>query len=266
MEPKRYFIELAYNGTAYHGWQIQENAVSVQQRVNEVISLLLRREIETVGCGRTDTGVHARQLYAHFDDAEGILSYNTTQYLHRINRLLPKDIAAKGLFEVAPEAHARFDAVSRSYEYHMHRRKDPFLDGLSWQQRELPDVRLMNEACRYLIEATDFSSFSKSHTQVFTNNCRLTRAEWLSNGPDRLIFHISADRFLRNMVRAIVGTLMEIGTGRQPVEYIQAVLESKDRSAAGASVPAEGLYLTQVNYPYPLLKKSSEQVYGGEQG
>lgn len=250
LKSERYFIELAYRGTAYHGWQIQKNAITVQQLVDEALSTVLRWNVETVGCGRTDTGVHAKQLYAHFEDKEGKLAERTDDYIRRINALLPRDIAAKRLIQVGKEAHARFDAIQRSYEYHIHFLKDPFKEGLSWQLRDQPNTMLMNDAARLLLQHRDFSCFSKSHTQVYTNLCTIKRAEWTWLNDEQLVFYISANRFLRNMVRAIVGTLLEIGSGKQPVAYINHVLDSKDRSQAGVSVPACGLYLTEVLYPY----------------
>jgi len=247
---KRYFVELAFHGGAYHGWQIQENAISVQEVLNKALGTLLRVPVNTVGCGRTDTGVHAKQLFAHFDDAVGAIEGNEERIVTGLNALLPTDIVVKQLFVVAPNAHARFDAIKRSYEYHIHFGKNPFLHGFSWQLRDRPDVEAMNEAARHMMKYKDFSCFSKSHTQVFTNNCQLTKAEWQWLDGGRLVFYISADRFLRNMVRAIVGTLMEIGNGKRDLNYIHEVINSKNRSMAGVSVPACGLYLTEVLYPW----------------
>src|SRR5690606_6728190 len=185
-----------------------------------------------------DTGVHAKQLFAHFDAGGAAFPMEKHEFLHRLNALLPHDIAAKRLIPVAPQAHARFDATKRSYEYHAHLRKDPFLHGRSWLLRDAPDVGAMNEAAAILYQYEDFSCFSKSNTQVYTNICRIVRAEWQWLGNDRLVFHISADRFLRNMVRAIVGTLMEIGRGEQVPDHMHTVIKSKDRAMAGVSVPA----------------------------
>lgn len=244
----KYFLEIAYNGTAYHGWQIQENAVSIQEKLNAALAILLREDVETIGAGRTDAGVHAKQLYVHFSSASQTLK-NPEKFIHSLNALLPFDISAKRLILVSNDAHARFDATQRSYEYHVHFQKDPFLHLFSWQLRDKPDIEKMNIAALDLLGKQDFSCFSKSNTQVFTNNCDIKRAEWVWEG-ERLIFHITADRFLRNMVRAIVGTLMEIGLGKKPVEHIKEVIRSMDRSKAGISVPACGLYLTEVAYPY----------------
>lgn len=245
---QRYFLELAYNGTAYHGWQVQHNAVSVQEKINKALSTLCRTEIESIGCGRTDTGVHARQLFAHFDVSLDV-DVLSPRFLQSLNAMLPFDIVVKRILKVENDAHARFDATLRSYEYHIHFSKDPFLHNLSWLQRDIPNIELMNQAATILMEYRDFSCFSKSNTQTFTNNCVITRAEWLKSD-NGIVFHISADRFLRNMVRAIVGTLIRVGRKEIQVEDIRSVIESKDRSSAGESVPACGLYLTEVKYPY----------------
>ena len=252
---RRYFIEIAFDGRAYHGWQAQPNAHTVQETLDTALSTLLRQPISTTGCGRTDTGVHATQLYAHFDvpsdaDTTHTIPVHTDAFRYRINALLPHDIAAKRLLAVAPDAHARFDATHRSYQYHLHFHKDPFLYGRSWQQRNIPDVGAMNTAAAILQQYEDFACFSKSRTQVHTHNCRITHAEWRWTDDRRLIFHITANRFLRNMVRAIVGTLLEIGRGEHPPEHLHTVIQSKDRSVAGVSVPPDGLYLTEVAYPY----------------
>jgi tRNA pseudouridine38-40 synthase len=242
---QRYFLELSYHGGAYHGWQVQENALSVQQVLNKALETLLRHPVETIGCGRTDTGVHATQHFAHLDTDVAL----NERFLHSLNALLPWDIAVKRFIPVAAEAHARFDATLRSYEYHIHFKKDPFRSNLSWFMRDKPAIDLMNQSAEILKEYTDFSCFSKSNTQTFTNNCKITRALWQET-EHGLVFHISADRFLRNMVRAIVGTLVEVGNGDMPPEDIRKIIESKNRSNAGASVPACGLYLTEVQYPY----------------
>jgi tRNA pseudouridine38-40 synthase len=249
-EKQRYFIELAYDGTNYHGWQVQDNAISVQEILNQALATILREPVETIGCGRTDTGVHARQLYAHFDSQSLVIGQQSlVKVVDGLNAILPYDIAVKRIVPVHADAHARFDAVSRSYEYHVHFEKDPFKIDKSWQLRDKPDIALMNAAARIIMEYTDFSCFSKSNTQTFTNNCKITRAEWVYN-EHCLAFHISADRFLRNMVRAIVGTLMLVGRKEIAPEEVRAIIESKNRSNAGASVPACGLYLTEVKYTY----------------
>ncbi len=244
---QRYFIELAYKGTNYHGWQIQPNAVTVQELLNNALSTLLRQYVETTGCGRTDTGVHAKEFYAHFDVPMDHGPWAID--LRSLNALLPFDIAVKQIIPVDESAHARFDATLRSYQYHIHFNKDPFKEGLSWLLRDVPDLELMNQAATLLMEYTDFSCFSKSNTQVMTNNCKISRAQWVATD-DGMIFYISADRFLRNMVRAIVGTLLMAGKGDMPPEGIRQIIESKNRSNAGTSVPACGLYLTEVKYPF----------------
>jgi tRNA pseudouridine38-40 synthase len=245
---RRFFLEIAYNGTSYHGWQVQENAVTVQEVLNKALKTLLREEVETVGCGRTDTGVHAREFFLHFDSHNPRL-LTDNRIVHGINALLPFDIAVKRILPVGNDAHARFDAVLRSYEYHMHFHKDPFRHAFSWWHRDRPDIELMNRAASIIMEYSDFSCFSKSNTQTFTNNCIVSRAEWLEM-PGGMIFHVSADRFLRNMVRAIVGTLIDVGRKKIAPETMHSIIESKNRSEAGTSVPACGLYLTEVRYPY----------------
>lgn len=246
---KRYFLEIAYNGTAYHGWQSQPNAISVQEKLNAALLLILGKKIETLGAGRTDTGVHARQLFVHFDSDNKLLHGNPDRFIHSLNAVLPLDISARRLLAVHDDAHARFDATERSYEYHIHFRKDPFLHNRSWQLRDSLDIVKMNDAAKFLIGKQDFGCFSKSNTQVFTNVCTIKEAIWIHDG-SQIVFRITADRFLRNMVRAIVGTLFEIGGKDKPTDFIREVLASKDRSLAGSSVPAHGLYLTKVKYPY----------------
>lgn len=246
----RYFVEITFNGGAYHGWQAQPNAVTVQELLDCALCTVLRQPITTIGCGRTDTGVHAKQLFAHFDVLGNHSAIVSEKFLRSLNALLPNDIAAKRLIQVGKEAHARFDAVKRSYEYHVHFDKNPFLNGLSWQLRDAPNIAAMNEAAAVLFEYDDFSCFSKTNTQVFTNICQITRAEWQCINDKQLVFYISANRFLRNMVRAIVGTLMEIGRGEQPPGHMHEVINSRNRALAGTSVPACGLYLTEVKYTY----------------
>ncbi len=248
---QRFFIELAYDGTNYHGWQIQRNAVSVQEVLNKALSTILREPIETLGCGRTDAGVHAKEFFAHFDAeklmVDGLWIIDNKNLIRGLNSILPQDIAIKNIFPVAPNAHARFDATLRSYEYHIHFNKDPFKNGHSWLLRDEPDIVLMNQAAAIIKEYIDFSCFSKSNTQVKTNNCKIARADWVKTD-NGIIFHISADRFLRNMVRAVVGTLLQVGNHTISPEAVRAIIESKNRSNAGVSVPACGLYLTQVLY------------------
>ena len=232
-EKQRYFIELSYNGTNYHGWQSQPNANTVQEELGNALATILRETIETTGCGRTDTGVHATEFFAHFDsESLGIGHQSLEKVTSGLNAVLPDDIAIKRIIPVHTDAHARFDARLRSYEYHIHFEKDPFRLNRSWELRDKPDIALMNEAAGIIMEYTDFSCFSKSKTQTFTNNCKISRAEWIENG-DSLVFYISADRFLRNMVRAIVGTLILVGRKEMPPEGIRDIIESKNRSNAG---------------------------------
>lgn len=245
---KRYFIELSYDGTTYHGWQTQPNGITVQECLDKVLSTYFRQEIISLGCGRTDAGVHATQFYAHFDvlDLTPELVING---LGGINSLLPYSISAKRIFAVADEAHARFDALSRAYKYYLHFEKDPFKIDRSWLYKGKLDMQLMNDAAKILMDYTDFSCFSKSNTQTFTNNCKLMELgfESIDGG---MVFTIKADRFLRNMVRAIVGTLILVGKGDLKVEDMTTIINSKNRSKAGQSVPACGLYLVSVAYPY----------------
>jgi tRNA pseudouridine38-40 synthase len=248
-EIKRYFIELSYNGTAYHGWQVQPNALSVQEVLDKALSTYFRQKVETVGCGRTDTGVHASQFYAHFELAGKQIQAESRREVNSINSLLPYDIALKRFIHVADNAHSRFDATERSYEYHIHLNKDPFKQNFSWLLRDELDIEAMNTAAAILSSYTDFSCFSKSNTQTFTNNCKISRAEWIRT-EDGYVFHISADRFLRNMVRAIVGTLIEIGKHKSQPQDLHQIIQSQNRSNAGTSVPACGLFLTNIKYPY----------------
>jgi tRNA pseudouridine38-40 synthase len=244
----RYFLQLAYDGTNYHGWQIQPNAISVQEVLDKALSTLCGEAIYTLGCGRTDTGVHAKDFYAHFDTSKEL----DDRLIINLNGILPDDIAAKRFIKLDDQAHARFDATQRSYEYHMHFHKDPFKNGYSYYfpyQRK-PDVHLMNEAAKYLLEVNDFACFSKAHAGAKTTICKVTRAEWQIIDDNTIVFHISADRFLRNMVRAIVGTLIDVGNGKLTSEDLKKIIESKNRSMAGTSVPGNGLYLCEIKYPY----------------
>jgi tRNA pseudouridine38-40 synthase len=242
----RYFIELAYNGTAYHGWQIQPNAITVQECLDNALSIYFRQPVASLGCGRTDTGVHATQFYAHFDLPVEI---DTIKCIPGINSLLPYDIAVKQVFLVENDAHARFSATSRAYQYHLHFHKDPFKLNRSWLYKGSLDLNAMNEAAQLLLNYTDFSCFSKSNTQTFTNNCKITKANF-SQEEGGLMFTIEADRFLRNMVRAVVGTLIRVGKKEISLPEFIRVIESQNRSKAGQSVPACGLFLVRVVYPF----------------
>ena len=242
----RYFIQISYNGTNYHGWQQQPNASSVQETLNKALSTVLNRTIDCMGAGRTDTGVHATQMYAHFDCDE---LQNTTSIIHKLNSFLPKDIVVHDLIQVHNDAHARFDATKRTYEYHIHSFKNAFLQNKSWYFHQKLTIDLMNEACKILFNHTDFQCFSKVHTDVNTFDCKIYEAFWKLDNAN-LIFTISADRFLRNMVRAIVGTMVNVGLEKITLEEFQTIIESKDRNKAGFSVPAHGLYLTKIEYNY----------------
>lgn len=247
----RYFIELSYNGKNYHGWQIQPDASSVQETVQKALSTLVREEIDIVGAGRTDAGVHASQIFAHFDVEKAI---DTTEIQNRLNAFLPDDIVIEDIIEVKKEAHARFDAVSRSYEYKIWLGRNPFLLDTTWQlyQQKL-SVENMNEVTSVLLNYTDFKCFSKSKTDVRTYNCKITEAVWKQN-ENELTFYITADRFLRNMVRAIVGSLIDVGLGKKTKKDFIKIIESRDRTKAGFSVPAQGLFLTKVAYPKDIFK------------
>jgi len=242
----RYFIKLAYNGTNYHGWQRQENALSVQEVIETGLSLKLGRDIQVVGAGRTDTGVHAEEFYIHFDCEE--LTLSLEKLIYALNSYYTEDIAIYDIFPVHPEMHTRFSALSRTYEYRISRKKDPFKQDFTFQFTGKLDIELMNKGAEILYEYIDFTSFSKLHTQVKTNNCKIHQAQWELNG-DLLVFTISADRFLRNMVRAIVGTLLDLGKHKIDLNSLRKIIENKNRSEAGFSVPAKGLYLTKITYP-----------------
>lgn len=245
MENRRYFLEFAYKGTGFHGWQIQANAHTVQEEVNKALSLVLRFPVETMGSGRTDTGVHARQQFLHFDTP---LLLEKTNLMKRLNAVLPKDIAVYDIRETSLEAHARFSALSRSYLYYICLRKNPFEEGLSWQYFNALDRGKMNEASDILLEYSDFECFSKVKTEVSNFKCEIKEAFW-EQKEHHLIFHITANRFLRGMVRAIVGTMVQVGEGKMDMDGFRAVIESKKRGNAGISVPPQGLYLSSVIYP-----------------
>ena len=271
----RFFIHLAYNGACYNGWQTQPELPTVQLTLEKALSTLLRTPIAVVGCGRTDTGVHASDFYAHFD-AEGAVDCN--QLVFKLNNLLPPDIAIFDIFPVADNAHARFDATARTYQYHVSDRRLPFRQGQYCRIYFKPDIALMNEAARVLMEYEDFTSFAKLHTQVKTNICHLSEARWDfvpvksyelrvkseadADADEKLrtqnselitdyewVFTIRSNRFLRNMVRSVTGTLLDVGRGKLTIDGMREIIEKKDRCAAGVSMPACGLFLTKVEYP-----------------
>jgi tRNA pseudouridine38-40 synthase len=242
----RYFIKLAYNGTLYHGWQYQPNASSVQETMNKAFSVLLNAPINLMGAGRTDTGVHAKVMYAHFDFDAPI---DSPKLVHKLNSYLPKDIVIYDIILVAEEAHSRFDATKRTYEYHINTFKDAFSQDQSWYFHQKLDIELMNQASKILFSHTDFQCFSKVNTDVNTFDCNIFEAYWKQEN-EKLVFTISANRFLRNMVRAIVGTLINVGLHKITLAEFNSVIEGKNRDKAGFSVPAHGLYLTKIDYDY----------------
>ncbi|MGO4820510.1 MULTISPECIES: tRNA pseudouridine(38-40) synthase TruA [unclassified Flavobacterium] len=242
----RYFIKLAYNGTDYHGWQYQPNASSVQETLNNALSVLLNTPVNVMGAGRTDTGVHAKLMFAHFDFEPSI---DISKLVHKLNAYLPKDIVIYDIIPVHDDAHTRFDATKRTYEYHINIFKDAFLQEKSWYFHQKLDIPLMNEAAKLLFNHTDFQCFSKVNTDVNTFDCTIYEAHWKQDN-NSLIFTISANRFLRNMVRSIVGTLVNIGLHKITLEDFNTIIENKNRDKAGFSVPAHGLYLTEIDYDY----------------
>jgi len=246
----RYFIQLSYAGTHYHGWQSQPNAVTVQNTLEKALSLLLRYPTKITGAGRTDAGVHAREMIAHFDTETKI---NPEDLTYKLNSFLPKDIAIQKIVLVTNNAHARFDALQRSYQYYIHRHKNPFLTEFSWYFQKDLDIKLMNRAAKALLFYENFQSFSKTHTDVKTYICHIENAEW-QKSEHQLIFNITADRFLRNMVRAIVGTLVEVGLHKLSIDDFVQIIEAKNRSKAGFSVPAQGLFLTKIVYPEEIFQ------------
>ena len=251
---QRYFIQLSYNGTAYHGWQIQANTLlTIQQVVNETFSRVLNEKIFVNGCGRTDAGVHASEYFANFDSEKNDLQINQGSWIFKFNHALPKDIAIQKIIAVNQKVNARFDAVSRTYRYIINRKKNPFQINKAYFLYGNINLDEMNKATKILFDIVDFSAFAKSNTQNLTNNCKIYKAEWKEEN-DMLIFTISANRFLRNMVRAIVGTLLDVGKGKMSIEEFIKVIESKTRSNAGFSAPACGLYLTKVEYPSTVFE------------
>jgi len=245
----RYFFEISYNGTHYHGWQNQKNAIGVQQVVEEALSKLMREKISIVGSGRTDAGVHCVQQFFHSDIETDFKPVDLT---HRLNAFLPKDIAIRKIFPVTMNAHARYDAIERSYQYKITREKDPLLVGYAHYFFRDLDVPTMERAASLLMGEHDFECFSKVKTDVNHFICDIKQASWNQKG-NVLVFTITANRFLRGMVRAIVGTLLDVGTGKLSLKQFQEILKSRDRKKAGMNAPPEGLYLTQVKYPKSII-------------
>jgi tRNA pseudouridine38-40 synthase len=243
----RYFIEFSYNGSAYFGYQIQPKQISVQEELEKALSTILRESVKTTGAGRTDTGVHAKKMFAHFE-TDQLLPENL---IYKLNSFLSENIAIKRIFKVDDDMHARFSATYRTYEYYISLEKNPFSKDSSWQywRQKTLNINLMNEACKILFEYDDFTSFAKLHADNKTNICKIYKAEWEQLG-NQLRFTISADRFLRNMVRAIVGTMVEIGTGKIAPQDLRRIIEEKYRNSAGVSAPAQGLFLVDVGYDF----------------
>ncbi|MDT7827707.1 tRNA pseudouridine(38-40) synthase TruA [Pricia sp. S334] len=249
----RYFIQFSYFGKPYHGWQKQLNAITVQQVLDEALSTLLGHPIATIGAGRTDAGVHARQMFAHFE-AVGPLNSSIPKLIYRLNAYLPVAIAVQCIFKVPEEAHARFDAIERTYEYWIVQEKNPFYSDYAHYVRHPLNLPAMNQAAALLLDYEDFECFSRTKTDVKTYRCDVKKAVWITCD-DKLVFTITADRFLRNMVRAVVGTLLLVGQDKWTIADVKRILNAKDRSLAGPSVPAKGLYLTSVLYPQKILGK-----------
>jgi tRNA pseudouridine38-40 synthase len=247
---QRYFLQCSYKGTNYHGWQIQPNAISVQEVMAKSLSTMLREDISVVGAGRTDTGVHASFFVLHFDSKNKNIPEN---FVYKLNSFLPHDVAVQKIWKVNGEAHARFGALSRTYKYYISTEKNPFNTETSYRYFKPLDLDKMNEAAKTLFDYEDFTSFSRLHTDVKTNNCKIFEAEWITEN-NQIVFIIKADRFLRNMVRAVVGTLLEVSRGKLSIDGFKNIIESKDRSAAGASAPAQGLFLVDIEYPENIGK------------
>ena len=242
---KRYLILLNYKGTNFHGWQIQPNAITIQEVIEKALSILLKEKTAIVGAGRTDAGVHAKNYVAHFDTTKEL--GDKVKFLKNFNGIVGKEIAISKILEVEADFHSRFSAKSRTYKYYIHTSKNPFVDEFSYNLTWKPDIKKMNQACEILFTEQDFTSFSKTNTDTKTNICKIYNAKW-SGGDEKLVFEIKANRFLRNMVRAIVGTLLDVGKGKISLPEFKNIIESKNRSRAGYSVPAKGLFLVDISY------------------
>ncbi|WP_439880947.1 tRNA pseudouridine(38-40) synthase TruA [Pontibacter sp. MBLB2868] len=250
----RYFLEIAYDGTRFHGWQVQPNALTVQEVLEDSLSKMLREPISTTGSGRTDTGVHASQQFVHFD-TEQLL--DPQHVVFRLNRILPNDIAALNLYLVTDEAHARYDAFARTYHYHITLRKDPFKRYHAWYHSRPLDIAKMNEAAAILLKYEDFTTFSKVKGDTKHYRCEMYEATWKQEG-EELLFTISANRFLRGMVRLVVGTLVDVGRGKLSVQEFEKIIASQDRSRSSAAAPSEGLFLAKVEYPENIFQKITQ--------
>ncbi|MDX5435973.1 MAG: tRNA pseudouridine(38-40) synthase TruA [Pontibacter sp.] len=241
----RYFLEIAYDGGRFHGWQVQPNALSVQEVLEDSLSKILREPISSTGSGRTDTGVHASQQFVHFDTAQQL---DPQHVVYRLNRLLPDDIAARSLYLVTDEAHARYDAFARTYHYHISFTKKPFKRHYAWYHSKPLDVDKMNEAAAILLKYEDFTTFSKVKGDTKHYRCNMYEAVWQQQG-EELVFTIRANRFLRGMVRLVVGALADVGRGKLTIQAFEQIIASQNRSKASGAAPAEGLYLAKVEYP-----------------
>ncbi|MDC0304177.1 tRNA pseudouridine(38-40) synthase TruA [Flavobacteriales bacterium] len=250
----RYFVKLAYNGTDFHGWQIQPEAASIQEEIEEKLSTILQEKTSILGCGRTDAGVHAKEFYAHFDSEN--IEFELDHLTHKLNTMVHAHIAIQNINPVVPKAHARFDATKRSYEYHISKTKDPFGELLTYKLSTDLNLDSMNKACQLLLGEQDFTSFCKAKAENHTKVCTVFDSNWKKEG-NRLVFRITANRYLRNMVRAIVGTMLDIGQGKMEVEELKCIITSQDRTRAGRSVPAHGLYLSKVEYPSEIFSAES---------
>lgn len=255
--PQRYFIKLSFDGSRYHGWQQQDNAISVEHKINEALNTILRQEVKITGCGRTDAGVHAKEFYAHVNTEQPIEAGEKMVY--NLNSLLPDDIVIDSIFKVKPDAHARFSAAKRTYQYVINTRRDPFTKDYEYFFFRKLDMELMNQACNILKVHKDFSCFSKSHTQVNNFFCTIYEAHWETQG-NRYIFTITANRFLRNMVRAIVGTMLDVGLHKTNLDEFRNIIEKGSRSDAGMSVAAKGLFLTRVEYPPEIFENIEKSI------
>ena len=247
---RRYFIYLSYNGKSYCGWQIQPNGIAVQEKLEESLSIVLQEKILITGAGRTDSGVHAKLMVAHFDCEK---NFDCISLCKNLNGFLPSDIAVSKIIEVIPEAHARFDAISRTYKYYITTKKNPFYEDFAYRIPSVLNFDVMNEAAETLLKYEDFTSFSKLHSDTKTNNCKVMYAKWEQKNDSLWVFTIQANRFLRNMVRATVGTLLQVGRGKITVEGFREIIETKNRNIAGTSVPAHALFLVDIEYPSSLF-------------
>ena len=250
----RFFIYLSYRGTSYFGWPSQPNQPSVQERLENALSLYTGNPVSVTGAGRTDTGVHALDYVAHFDTEFSLLAENSMKHIYKLNAILPSDIVINDIRRVKDSSHARFDAISRTYKYFIHMNQNPFCNEYSYYFHYKINIDNMNEACKYIIGKHDFTSMAKLHTDVKTNICNVTNAKWELTQENTICFTITADRFLRNMVRAIVGSLLEVGRGKKDIDWIKEILEAKDRGKAGNSVPAKALFLYKIEYPQNYLE------------